>query len=282
MELPAPGAWRVSTLRAALGLLGRWARGGRGGGGGADWLTETGGDTLDGLASLLDKSLIRKVDPVRPPSPADAGDDQRVRGGTAGGAARVRCAAARRAHAAYFADFAKRQWQHLTGQRREAALAAMTADIDNLRLAWRHWVAERDRVQLNKLVDSLWLLYDARGWYQDTIGLTNDLLDVLSSAPSTPERATQEITLRMSLARALMATKGYSREVEEAYATALQPFQGRELPQLFPVLRAWPATTSPSPNSTRAPGSAGDPPARRAPERRRHADRGASGPRRAP
>ena len=42
----------------------------------------------------------------------------------------------------------------------------------------------------------------------------------------------------MSLARALMATKGYSREVEEAYATALQPFQGRELPQLFPVLRS--------------------------------------------
>jgi hypothetical protein len=59
------------------------------------------------------------------------------------------------ASAAYFADLAKRQWQHLTGQRREAALAAMTADIDNLRLAWRHWVGERDRVQLNKLVDSL-------------------------------------------------------------------------------------------------------------------------------
>ena len=31
--------------------------------------------------------------------------------------------AARQAHAAYFADFAKQQWQHLTGQRREAALA---------------------------------------------------------------------------------------------------------------------------------------------------------------
>ena len=42
----------------------------------------------------------------------------------------------------------------------------------------------------------------------------------------------------MSLARALMATKGYSREVEEAYAAALQPFEGRELPQLFPVLRS--------------------------------------------
>jgi predicted ATPase/class 3 adenylate cyclase len=203
-----------------------------------EWLTETGGDTLDGLASLLDKSLIRRVDP------GEAGSRllmlETIREYAAERLEELPefAAAARRAHAAYFADFAKRQWQHLTGQRREAALAAMTADIDNLRLAWRHWVAQRDRVQLNKLVDSLWLLYDARGWYQDTIGLTNDLLDVLSSAPSTPERATQEITLRISLARALMATKGYSREVEEAYATALQPFQGRELPQLFPVLRS--------------------------------------------
>ena len=44
--------------------------------------------------------------------------------------------------------------------------------------------------------------------------------------------------MRTSLARVLMATKGYSREVEEAYAAALQPFEGRELPQLFPVLRS--------------------------------------------
>jgi predicted ATPase/class 3 adenylate cyclase len=203
-----------------------------------DWLTETGGDTLDDLASLLDKSLIHKVDP-------GAGASRLVMLETIREYASERldelpefAAAARQAHAVYFADFAKRQWQDLTGQRREAALAAMTADIDNLRLAWRHWVAQRDLVQLNKLVDSLWLLYDARGWHQETIGLTNDLLDILSSATSTPDRATQEITLRTSLARVLMATKGYSREVEEAYATALQPFEGRELPQLFPVLRS--------------------------------------------
>ena len=203
-----------------------------------EWVTEPGGDTLDGLASLLDKSLLRKVDSDDAASRLrHAGDDQGVRGRTAGRGARV-AAAARQAHASYFADFAKRQWQDLTGQRREAALAAMTADIDNLRLAWRHWVGKRDRVQLNKLVDSLWLLYDAKGWYQETIGLTNDLLDILSSVASTPELATQEITLRTSLARVLMATKGYSREVEEAYATALQPLEGRELPQLFPVLRS--------------------------------------------
>jgi predicted ATPase/class 3 adenylate cyclase len=203
-----------------------------------DWVTATDVDTLDGLASLLDKSLLGRTDP------GDA-EPRLLMLETIREYAAERlderpefAAAARRAHAAYFADFARRQWRHLTGRRRETALAAMEADVDNLRLAWRHWVAEGDREQLNKLTDSLWLLYDARGWHHDTIGLTNDLLDVLSSAPSTPDRATQEITLRTSLARALMATKGYSREVEEAYATALRPFEGRELPQLFPVLRS--------------------------------------------
>jgi predicted ATPase/class 3 adenylate cyclase len=203
-----------------------------------EWVPETGGDTLDGLASLLDKSLIRKVDP-------DDAASRLLMLETIKEYAAERldelpefAAGARQAHAAYFADFAKRHWQHLIGQRRDAALAAMTADIDNLRLAWRHWVAKRDQAQLNKLVDSLWLLYDAKGWYQETIGLIGDVLDILSSASATPDRARQEIMLRTSLARLLMATKGYSREVEEAYTTALEPFAGRELPQLFPVLRS--------------------------------------------
>jgi len=147
-------------------------------------------------------------------------------------------AAARRAHATYFADFAQRQWQHLNGPHRESGLVAMTADTENLRTAWRYWLAEGDLGRLNKLVDSLWLLYDARGWYHATIELTTELLHVLSSTPSTPERATQEVTLRTSLARALLAVKGYTHEVEEAYSRALELIEGHpELPQLFPVLR---------------------------------------------
>jgi tetratricopeptide (TPR) repeat protein len=99
-------------------------------------------------------------------------------------------------------------------------------------------VAERDLEQLRKLADCLWLLYDARGWYHALVESTGDLLDVLGSAPSTPERAEQEILLRISLARALMAVKGCTPEVEEAYTGALQLCEGQgEIPQLFPVLR---------------------------------------------
>jgi predicted ATPase/class 3 adenylate cyclase len=203
-----------------------------------EWVTETGGDTLDDLASLLDKSLIRKVDPEDAASRFLMLETIREYAAERLDELPGFAAGAHRAHAAYFADFAQRQWPDLIGQRREAALAAMTTDIENLRLAWRHWVAKRDGMQLKKLVDSLWLLYDAKGWYQETIGLIRDGLDILSSASATPDRAEEEVMLRTSLARALMATKGYSREVEEAYMTALQPFEGRELPQLFPVLRS--------------------------------------------
>ncbi len=198
----------------------------------------TGIDTLDGLASLVDKSLVRQADP------GDA-EPRLAMLETIREYAAERLedrpefsAAARRAHAVYFADFARRQWEDLTGDRRDAALAAMAADVENLRLAWDHWVAEGDLDQLNKLVDSLWLLYESRGWYEATIELTTQLLDVLSSTPSTPERAMQEVTLRTSLARALMAIHGYTQEVEQAYERALDLFEGeRELPQLFPVLR---------------------------------------------
>ena len=88
------------------------------------------------------------------------------------------------------------------------------------RVAWRYWLDQKDLEQLGKFVDSLWLLYDMRGWYHATVDLTTDLLGVLSTTPSTPELMQQEIVLRTSLARALLATKGYTPEVEEAYLRA--------------------------------------------------------------
>jgi predicted ATPase/class 3 adenylate cyclase len=196
-----------------------------------------GGETLDDLASLVDNSLLRQVETEGEPRfdmlktikgyAAERLEDQPELS-----------AATQRAHAAYFADFAQRQWEHLTGPRREPALAAMAADIANLRASWHYWVAAKDLAQLNKLVDSLWLFYDAQGWYHATVQVATDLLTVLSSTPSSPERAMQEVMLRTSLARALMAIHGYTREVEDAYGHALEVFEGqREIPQLFPVLR---------------------------------------------
>ena len=196
-------------------------------------------DILEGLTSLIDKSLIRRED-------RNSGEVQLIMLETIREYAEERlnensefAASARLAHAEYFADFAKGLWNNLTGLERESALETVEYSLENMRTAWRYWVKGKNLEQLYKLTNSLWLIYDARGWYYSSIGLTTDLLNVLSLTPTTPERAKQEIMLHTSLARVLMAIKGCTREVEEAYTNALELCKKYgEVPQLFPVLRA--------------------------------------------
>jgi predicted ATPase len=195
-------------------------------------------DTIDGLASLVDKSLVRQVD-------GGTGEPRLVMLETIREYAAESLerevefsASAHSAFAGYFAEFTEHQFKRLTGQGRETALKEMESEIENVRTAWRYWVEKKDLEQLTKFVNSLWLLYDARGWYHDTVSLTNDLLKLLASTPSTAERTQQQIMLQISLARALLETKGYTEEVERAYARALELCEGAgEVPQLFPILR---------------------------------------------
>jgi predicted ATPase/class 3 adenylate cyclase len=195
-------------------------------------------DVVDRLTSLVDKSLVRSL---------DTGGSQRlsmletIREYAAERLAEEPKASssARRAHAEYFADFAQSRREHLYGSEREETLDELASDIGNLLTAWRHWVAAGDLEQLAKLLDGLWVLDDARGWYHATVDLTNDLLGVLAAVPSTPERAREEITLYTTLARGLMAIRGYTEEVEEIYGRALQlSEEAGELPRRFPVLRS--------------------------------------------
>jgi predicted ATPase len=196
-------------------------------------------DTLDGLTSLGDKSLIRQVG-------QGDGEPRFVMLETIHEYATERLAdlpdfdaAARRAHAVYFAELVQRQADELVGAGRAAALATLAAEAENLRLCWRHWVEERDPDRLNSLVDGLWPLYESRGWYRATIELASDLLAVLATTPATAERAATEAMLRMSQARALLAMEGYTSAVEAEYTRALELIGGEgDRPQLFPVLRS--------------------------------------------
>lgn len=199
---------------------------------------DSGFDVFEGVSSLIDKSLLRQteqgnkeprfrmLETIREFAAARLKEDIEF------------SAVVHRAHATFFADFTYRQWEHLAGEARETTLDALATELENIQTAWRFWTAEGNLEQLGKFTDTLWFLFDTRGWYHATVRLTSDLLQVLSSTVSTPERARQEIILQTSLARALLVTKGYSEEVEQAYARALELCQSAgEIPQLFPVLR---------------------------------------------
>jgi predicted ATPase len=195
-------------------------------------------EVLDGLGSLVNKSLVRQSDDgsggtwlsmletIRAFARERLHDDSSMLDTTV------------RAHAEYFAEWAVEYCEKLTGDERIAASARMATDVENLIAAWRYWVAEGDFEQLGKLADGLWLLYNARGWYHQTTTLITDLLDVLSAAPPNEDMLVQQILLQTSLARVLMGAKGFTPETERAYERALELCRARgEFPQLLPVLR---------------------------------------------
>jgi predicted ATPase len=196
------------------------------------------GFVVDSLASLVDKSLIRSD---------ESGTSQRFSmllmikeyAAERLAASPEREEPVRRAHAVYFSDFAHRLEDRLRGPERESALADLASEIGNLRTAWRFWVDRGDLEQLFHLIDGLWALHDAKGWYHAAIELASDTLGVLATADPSPENAAEELTLRTSLARALMAVHGYGVEVEEAFKQVLEMSEATgTAAQRFPVLRA--------------------------------------------
>jgi predicted ATPase len=195
-------------------------------------------DVVDRLASLVDKSLVDSTE--------DDGGQRLSMLGTIREYASDRLGrepgaleAARRAHADYFSDFARARRERLYGPQRDDTLAELESELGNLVTAWRYWVEAADLEQLEGLLEGLWVLYDARGWYHGAVDLTSDALGVLATVPSTPELAREEIALRTSLARGLLALRGYTEEVQDAYAAALAlAKEAGELPRQFPVLRS--------------------------------------------
>lgn len=195
-------------------------------------------DVLDVLGSLVDKSLLRTV---------ESGDSRRFSmlqtireyAGERLTSSPDRQRAAELAHARFYTRHASALRKALEGPERPAALDDLASEIGNLRSAWRYWVSAADLEQLYLLLDGLWALHDARGWYHAAIELTTDLLRVLSTTEPSPGRDEEEMTLRTSLARALMAVGGYTEEVEAQYTMALEVSSAAPTAATrLPVLRA--------------------------------------------
>ena len=118
-------------------------------------------------------------------------------------------------------------------------MAVMTTEVGNFRIALRYWVEQADVGELTKLASSLLILNEARGWYHDTVELASDMLAILTRMDSTPELVGKEIALRLTHARALMATQGFTPEVVEAYTRTLDLFERDQATgQHYSVLRS--------------------------------------------
>ncbi len=199
-------------------------------------------DPVEGLGSLLDKSLIREAEGTEADGSPRIAMLETIKEYAAEqlDGEPAFAAAVREQHAVFFAALAAAATAASTRTDSDAASGGVAREVDNLRIAWRHWVAKRDLERLGDLRDALWPLFEGRGWYHATIELIRDLLGVLETTPESHDRWQQELTLRTSLARALTMLRGYGAEAEDAYADALKLFDESvgDVPQLFPVLRS--------------------------------------------
>jgi predicted ATPase/class 3 adenylate cyclase len=194
-------------------------------------------DVIDRLASLVDKSLVRSVE--------DGGRQRLSMLLTINEYAAERlaerrdlAAAARRAHAEYFAAFAADRRATLRGSGRTDAQDELAADLANVMAAWRFYVDGADVARLSAMLDPLWALHEARGWYHAAVALTNDVLDALARVPPSERSPESEIALRLGLARGLLAIRGYRPEVETLYREALALTEAAGVPRQLAVLRS--------------------------------------------
>lgn len=148
-------------------------------------------------------------------------------------------AAVHRAHAVHYTELA-REWQGCFGPAaRDDVLALLSAELGNLRAAWSYWVRAGEVARLNDLLETLWGYYDQQGNYREAVELGNDLLGVLALQPETPERIRDEIAVETSLARSMIAVRGYTAEVERSIRLAIDRSDAVEhARQRFSVLRS--------------------------------------------
>lgn len=188
-------------------------------------------DAVDGLGSLVDKSLVRQLDTADGNPVARVGMLATIKeyAATQLDARPDFAEAARERHARFFTDLSA-----------DTDMDGVVVELDNLRIAWRHAVAQRDHTRLGVLREALWPVYEARGWYHATIQLADDLLAVQPPAAEDPDPDAWEkrLSLLTSRAKAMILLRGYSAEGEAAYGEALALVKEHgEIPQLYPVLR---------------------------------------------
>lgn len=153
-------------------------------------------DTLDRLASLVDKSLLR-VDPSDDPQPrfrllVTIRDDALERLEVSGDADELR-----RRHARYFLALAEQSESALMGSEQVAWLERLEREHNNLRAALR-WSIERGDAELGlRLCGVLWRFWWLRGYLSEGRGWLTELLarDVSAVTPAIRARGLVSVGL---------------------------------------------------------------------------------------
>jgi predicted ATPase/class 3 adenylate cyclase len=95
------------------------------------------------------------------------------------------------AHAAFYAALMEESLALFTRSDQPRALKMIEQDLENVRSAWRRYLAAGDAAAARPFVEGLYYLYETRGWYPAAIGLFGEALDALG------ERSDQDDVVKL-------------------------------------------------------------------------------------
>lgn len=82
-------------------------------------------------------------------------------------------------HAEFYAAFLKDQQSPLEGEKQVEALAEVTAELENVRAAWRWAVAQNRFDLIGQSLESMWIFYEIKGWFYEGEEIFRQAADAL-------------------------------------------------------------------------------------------------------
>jgi predicted ATPase/DNA-binding CsgD family transcriptional regulator len=180
-------SWRMlsaaeqQALRQLAVFRGSWTR---------EAAAQVAGASLQLIGALVDKSLLRRAPAIAGPSsryvlaePVRPFAAERL---AASGEAEATAAR----HASFYLGMLAQRRAELRGPEQPAALAALSAEVDEIRAAWRWAVASKDVERLAQAADGLFHLHDMRSWFAEGAEAFDAASKALAGGAAGPPRLT--------------------------------------------------------------------------------------------
>ena len=99
------------------------------------------------------------------------------------------------AHAAYYAAFMEEKGLQLRGHKQMQALAEIQADIENVRVAWRFCLEQKNTSQIWMFIYGLWHVYWIRWWNHAGMALFEEAVRALEGEDDVESRALRGLAM---------------------------------------------------------------------------------------
>ncbi len=85
------------------------------------------------------------------------------------------------AHAAFYGTLVEEAWALFEQGEQRRTVSIIEGDLDNVRRAWRYYLARSNATGARKFIGGLWTVYEIRGWYPPAVALFGEALDAFDA-----------------------------------------------------------------------------------------------------